>query len=559
MQPASVETLVPIYLTQPELVELCGHFLHVIEDSLQGYDYGRALELGREWLNSLDCGLEDAKLPDQKGAIRLWRAELLVQLQRWDQASEELDGLLCRRSGLSEKHLLARGLILLAQIHGMYGEQEQAQQALQQSQFWDSQGLFEVQWQLEKARLLIRSGELEAALELLPLGGHDERDIERGRVLFRLQRFREAEEAWLSVAESERSPADRFQAEAWRLLGLLHQEMGQAPAALEYLEKALRTFWALQMWIGVAKSYEGLGQVCSDLGRPTEALHFTHKAERLSRRLGAESELAVVYGRLGNLCMKLGDLPRAIRFHQLDVDMCRRFGNYRALAYALSSLGLSYRAQGDNQQACELLSESLDRFLQLAERGPILRVRIERGRTLIERNLLAEAGLDLQAAGWMLGQGTSMADSAQIYVLTARLERLRGNPDLAEQSLKFAHDVLGQVPKDAAIRCEALREKGYLCLGRGDLEGAAGAFASATAYARKGEQHTIWLECLEQLDRLDELQGAEAVLEGLHRGNRDSGEFNRQATREAAVPAGTFLMWRASLNSTGLSGAILGL
>ena len=42
-----------------------------------------------------------------------------------------------------------------------------------------------------------------------------------------------------------------------------------------------------------------------------------------------------------------------------------------------------------------------------------------------------------------------------------------------------AADVLGQVPKDAAIRCEALREKGYLCLGRGDLEGAASAFASA--------------------------------------------------------------------------------
>ena len=527
MQPPNLESLISIYVTQPDLVELCGHFLQVIGDSLAGYDYGRALELGSEWLSKLDGDVKDDRLADQKGAIRLWRAELLVQLQRWDQASEELDGLLCRRTSIAERHLLVRGLILLAQIHGMYGEQEQAQQALQQSLSWDPEGRFAVQWQLEKARLLIRSGELESALELLPLHGDDERDIERGRVLFRLHRYAEAEEAWLNVADSDRSASDRFQAEAWRLLGLLHQEMGEAQAALEYLEKALRTFWHLQMWIGVAKSYEGLGQVCSDLGKPTEALHFTHKAERLSRRLGAESELAVVYGRLGNLCMKLGDLPRAIRFHQLDVEMCRRFGNYRALAYALSSLGMSYRAQGDNQLASELLTESLDRFLQLGERGPMLKVRIERGRTLIERSLLEEAAQDLQAAGWMLGPGTAVADSAQIYVLTARLERLRGNPEAAQQNLKFAHEVLGQVPKDAAIRCEALREQGYLCLGRGDLEGAAQAFASATAYARKGEQQTIWLECLEQLDRLDELEGAEAVLEGLHRGNRDSGELIR--------------------------------
>ena len=525
MQPASLEKLVAIYLTQARAVELCRHFLETIEDSLSRFDYGRALELGGAWLDRIeDEASDDPALANQKAAIRLWRSELLVQLQRWDQASHELDGLLCRRTAITLKPLLVRALILSAQIHGMYGEQAQAQQALLLSKQWDPEGQYARAWQLEKARLLVRAGELREALRMLPQLGDDESDIERGRVLFRLHRFDEAEEAWLHVVDRPRSRADRCQAEACRLLGLLHQEQGEPQQALEFLEQALRAYWHLQMWIGVAKSYEGLGQVCSDLGKITEALHFTYKAERLSRRLGAESELAVVYGRLGNLCMKLGDYPRAIRFHQLDVEMCRRFGNYRALAYALSSLGLSYRAQGDNQQACQLFSESLERFLQLGERNPVLRARIERSRTLIERNLLEEAGQDLQAAGWMLGQGTGPADSAQIYVLTARLERLRGRLHECNRNLTLAMEVLNEVPKDAALRCEALRERGYLCLARGELEGAAQAFASAAAYARKGEQQSIWLECLEQLDRLDELQGAEAVLEGLHRGARDSGE-----------------------------------
>lgn len=533
MQPSGPEKLLPIYLTQPDLVELSGAFQHVIEESLSRFDYGRALDLAGDWLFRLDNQAPLEKLHDQKAAIRLWRAELLTQLQRWDQASEEVDGLLCRRASVEKPELLVRALLLAAQLHGMYGEQELALQAIAQSQALDVGDRFRAQRELEQARLWVRSGELESALALLPLHSQtlDESAIERGRVLFRLHRFEEAKEAWFSVLEvpayqeSKVTTQSRFQAESFRLLGLLHQELGEPLQALVYLEKSLAVFWNLKLWIGVAKSYEGLGQVCSDLGRLTEALHFTHKAERLSRRLGAESELAVVYGRLGNLCMKLGDFARAIRFHQLDVELCRRFGNFRALAYALSSLGLSYRAQGDQQLAYELLSESLDRFLQLGERGPILKVRIERGRTLIERNLLEEASQDLQAASWMLGQGTAAADSASIYVLTARLERLRGCPELALQNLEFAYQVLDDVSKDAAIRCEALREEGYLSLGRGDLEAAARAFAAATSFARKGEQQTIWTECLEQLDRLDELQASGAVLEGLHRGNRDSGEF----------------------------------
>lgn len=527
MQPASLESLVAIYLTQAPAVEFCRHFLATIQDSLARFDYGRALELGGAWLDRLELEARgDGHLADQKAAIRLWRSELLVQLQRWDQASQELDGLLCRRGSITRKPLLVKALILSAQIHGMYGEQEQAQQALRLAQEWDPEGQFSQAWQLESARLLVRAGELREALKTLPPQGDDESDIERGRVLFRLNRFGEAEEAWMRVAERDRGRPNRSQAEACRLLGLLHQEQGEPQQALDFLEQALRAFWHLQMWIGVAKAYEGLGQVCSDLGKISEALHFTYKAERLSRRLGAESELAVVYGRLGNLCMKLGDYPRAIRFHQLDVEMCRRFGNYRALAYALSSLGLSYRAQGDNQRACELFSESLERFLQLGERNPVLRARIERSRTLIERNLLEEAGLDLQAAGWMLGQGTGPADSAQIYILTARLERLRGKLHEANRNLVLALEVLNEVPKDAPLRCEALRERGYLCMARGEVDGAAQAFALAAAFARKGEQQSIWMECLEQLDRLDELQGAEAVLEGLHRGARESAELS---------------------------------
>ncbi len=512
-----------IYLTVPQLVELCVQFQSVIRDSLERCDYGRALDLAGKCLESLDDSIADAKLIDQRSAIRLWRAEQMVALQRWDVASEELDGLLCRASFITEKTLLIRAWVLAAQIHGVYGEQEQAWEALERSRQSDPDEQFRELRELEQARLLVKSGELTRALELLPTGLGAEHNIERGGVLFRLQRFEEAQAAWRPVADAREG--GRCAAEACRLLGLLHQARAESHLALAYFERSLRLSWESQLWIAVAKCYEGLGQICSDLGKVSEALHFTLKAERLSRRLGAESELAVVYGRLGNLCMKLGDYSRAIRFHQLDVDLCHRFGNFRALAYALSSLAHSYRAQGSHQLAYELFSKSLDQFLQLGERGPILRLYIERGRTLLERNLLEEASTDLRSASLMLGQEGALGDSAQIQVLSARLERLRNHPERALAELDLAFVGLAQLAKDHPLRCEAWREKGYLCLSRGDLEQAKEAFGSATVLARRGEQQAIWQECLEQLERLSELAGAEVVLEGLQRSQRESGEL----------------------------------
>ncbi len=514
----------PIVLTQPQLRQVCSEFWAVIQDSLERLDYSRALDLAAHWLLRLDQGLDDEQMAEQKALIRLWRVHQMVQLQRWDQATEELDTLLCRRGRWSHPGLLARALIFDAQLKGEYGEQDQALSCLEQARQMEGIQLHEQAWRLEKARWLTRAGDLEGALEVLPQTPCDEVDIERGKVLFRLQRFAEAEDVWLSLVEGSIG-LNRFQAEAWRLLGLLHQELNEPHPALDYLKRALKGFWQLQIWIGVAKCYEGLGQTCAAMGKSSEAFHFTDKAERLCRRLGAESELAVVYGRLGNLCMKLGDFPRAIRFHQLDVDLCSRFGNYRALSFALSNLALSHRAQGDHQQAHDLLSQALDRFLQLGERVPLLKVRIERGRTLLERNLLTEAAQDLQAAALMLQPKGNPSEQAQIHVLLCRLERLQGQFDGAWQHLTQVQQALGDGNKDASIRSQALREQGYLLRASGQLEQAAAAFSAATRFARKGEQGTLWEECLEQLNRLDELAAAEVVLEGLQRNFTESQEL----------------------------------
>lgn len=514
----------PIVLSQPGLHQLCEEFFAVVQDSLERLDYSRALDLAGQWLLRLDQGPADERLPEQKALIRLWRVDQLVQLQRWDQATQELDTLLCRRGGWSHPGLLARALIFDAQLRGEYGEQDQALACLEQARTLEGFERHEQAWQLEKARWLTRAGDLESALQTLPEEGSDEVAIERGRVLFRLHRFAEAEDVWLSLTE-QAAGLSRFQAEAWRLLGLLHQELSEPQPALDYLKRALKAFWQLQIWIGVAKCYEGLGQTCAAMGKSSEAFHFTDKAERLCRRLGAESELAVVYGRLGNLCMKLGDFPRAIRFHQLDVDLCSRFGNFRALSFALSNLALSHRAQGDHQQAQDLLTQALDRFLQLGERVPLLKVRVERARTSLERNLLSEAAQDLQAAALMLQPRGNPSEQAQIHVLLCRLERLQGRLNEAWQHLKVVQRCLGDGNKDASVRSQALREQGYLLRVSGQLEQAAAAFSAATRFARKGEQQRLWAECLEQLDRLDELAAAEVVLEGLQRNFTESQEL----------------------------------
>lgn len=480
-------------------------FQQVIEDSLERSDWERALELSAEWLAHAHTSAE------QNCTLRLWRAELMSQLGRWDQVGLELDRLLCRRSLASDCGVLIPALILSAGAAAHYGETSAARESLDAAESLGLGGWLG-RWRLEQARWLARTRELDAALELLTREDSDEHHIERGRLLFRAGRLDEAEAALRPIAE--RAETARTVAEARRLLGLLLLERGELRAALAQLSEALQAFQSLALWVGVAKTLSSLGQACSELGELPEALYFTSRAERVTRRLGAEAELAVVYGRLGALCVRLKDLARATRFHELDVELCHRLGNPRALAYAQMHLALSQRAQGNLGQACALLEEAAERFALLGEHHALQRSRVELGRTLIERNLLREAGAQLNLAGELATRGQRRPDP-ELPLLQARLLRLSRQLSAAEKALVPVFQGLEEAPQRHPLRAEAWREQGYLCLLQGRPEEAAGAFSSALRAARRTD--SLWAECLDQLDRLNDLHAARIILSDLCR------------------------------------------
>jgi tetratricopeptide (TPR) repeat protein len=72
-------------------------------------------------------------LTDQRAAIRNVRAELLMQLGRWDLAMEDIDKVMSSEKQLSDNALLTQALVASAQISSYYGDFTEAVSTLERA------------------------------------------------------------------------------------------------------------------------------------------------------------------------------------------------------------------------------------------------------------------------------------------------------------------------------------------------------------------------------------------------------------------------------------------
>ena len=131
-----------MYLEGPALERLQEHF-QAIEECLSHHAYDRALEHYGKTLEFLQQQSENG-VEDQKASLRNRRAELLMQLGRWDQALEDIDRTLAAEDVVGDGSLVVRALLQSAQISSYYGDYNEAISTLERA--W---GLAETRGQLE--------------------------------------------------------------------------------------------------------------------------------------------------------------------------------------------------------------------------------------------------------------------------------------------------------------------------------------------------------------------------------------------------------------------------
>jgi len=520
-----------MYLEGAALERLQEHF-QAIEECLAHHAYDRALEHYGKTLEFLQQ--QDEKgVEDQKASLRNRRAELLMQLGRWDQALEDIDRTLSAEDVVVDGSLVVRALLQSAQISSYYGDYNEAISTLERA--WglaESRGqrADQAAVQLELGTVFARIGEpvqgkekLESILELLQppesLSGDEAlllagASMQLGLAAFRERKVKEARDHYQRSLQIcwQHAPDTRIEADTLRYLGILSNLQGQNPEALRYHRQALEIYHTLRLSLGLAKTYGSIGQSCLDMSRLDEALFFTHKAERLSRRLGADAEVAALYGRLGNIYLQMGDYTRAVEFHLKDIEMCRRFGNYRAIAYAMHNLGLSYRGKGDIEEALHYLQESLQRFVELGDYVYAARLHLDIARSFLDRSRLAEAEEQIEETEKYLEGAQPSAELGYARLLMGSLHRLWQNYETAETSLTQGIETLrgfGPSPHLA----ESHFELGMLYTEIGEPGEALGHLKEALRLARKLEMRSVMLDSIHQIERLNEMELVNLLLE----------------------------------------------
>ena len=180
-------------------------------------------------------------------------------------------------------------------------------------------------------------------------------------------------------------------AEALNCIGVVHQEKGNYPEALENYfaslkikekiqdktgiaiaynnigniysaqknkTEALKNYFAslkiseqIKDTLGIAISYNNLGTVYTDQGNYTQAMKYFFASLKMKEILHDSLGMAWSNNNIGNIFYKLGNYPEAIKHCMASLKTHEQIGNKEGMAFAFNNLGNIALTQGKKKEA----------------------------------------------------------------------------------------------------------------------------------------------------------------------------------------------------------------
>ena len=370
-------------------------------------------------------------------------------------------------------------------------------------------------------------------------------------------------------------------------LGLVQEERGNLPAALESLERAV----ALDP--RHAGAHYAFGRVQYRAGRPADAIAAFNTALALHSESGNDEGRATILNGLGNVHQGLNQFDAAERYFNDSLEIRRRIGDTRGVAVCLNNLSLVNRVRGRYDEAIRFALEARSVSTAMGDQVRIAESWTNLGRTYQDAGRPEEALAAYQEslkvsreAGSEAGLGQSLRNLGYVNAVLGRYveafffmkEALAKARSTGEKGLLM--DSLGDIAVveqlqgryeealpyyvEALDVARALEDKATVALwqvnmaqiheDQGDYGAALGLFAEAEATLRAIGESKLG-DCLTFLGgarrRVGDLAGASAALEEairLSRGTRSDATLAealvyegerlaalRQADRAAAV------------------------
>jgi len=143
-------------------------------------------------------------------------------------------------------------------------------------------------------------------------------------------------------------------------LGLAYAALGEARRAIEFYEQALTIDREIGDRRGEGQDLGNLGNAYARLGEARRAIEFYEQALAIAREIGDRQVEGNTLGGLGLAYAALGETRRAIEFHEQALAIAREIGDRRVEGNALGNLGSAYAALGEAPRAIELYEQALE-------------------------------------------------------------------------------------------------------------------------------------------------------------------------------------------------------
>ena len=142
-------------------------------------------------------------------------------------------------------------------------------------------------------------------------------------------------------------------------LGLQAEHHGEYTKAIQYDERALANFRALDDRLGEASSLNNLGNVYNALGDYAKAREYHEQSLAISKGLRDQSGEGRSLSGLGNVYENLGDYAKAREYHEQSLAIAKALGDRVIESRSLANLGNISWYIGDFAQARRFLEQSL--------------------------------------------------------------------------------------------------------------------------------------------------------------------------------------------------------
>ena len=254
----------------------------------------------------------------------------------------------------------------------------------------------------------------------------------------------------------------RLEAKALETLGALHELKGQLSEALDHYDRALEllkdespTTWAYPT-AGKARCYAAQG----------ESHYAIHLIENLRSQLSHSQlddpeAMGWLLGPLVLAYFEVGMRGQAAQLAGDAMNLMPAMPEGRARAALLINVARVHQQREEYSEAVGALTRAEEIYKKLDFKSELAVARVAKGFVLSREERFDEARTDLEAALSVLENTGSVANQANAAAELARVERLSGNPERAEELLKRSIDLL-EDDRDPHVVAWCTRELGLL-------------------------------------------------------------------------------------------------